>query len=137
MAFRDLALRNFWLKISALALAIVVWFTFSSGELKIPMTERILPYASSRKFVRHPVMVARPGGDIREFKLDPDEVDIVLTGEELVLKRIRGEEIYAFVDPTGVKDAEMVKVQVVAPAEVRAEANPVEVRLHVIHPATP
>jgi hypothetical protein len=137
MAFRDLVLRNFWLKISAMALAIVVWFTFSTGELTIPMTERILPYASSRKFVRHPVMVARPGGDIREFRLEPDEVDIILTGEELVLKRIRGEEIYAFVDPTGVKDAGLVRVQVVGPAEVRAEAFPPDVRLHVIHPATP
>lgn len=135
MPLRKWVLKNFWMKLISLALATVVWFTFSSGDFTLPKAGDILGWpAYTRVFLQHPVTVARPGGDLRLYRVQPEEVDVEISGDPALLREISGRDIHAFVDPSGVKEAGTVEIQISAPPEVRAKATPPKVRLEILKP---
>ena len=95
---RELVLNNFWWKVTALLLAVLVWFGFRPHETRwnlFPDTFR--PYYT-RYFVAHPVSISKPAADTREFRVTPSEVDITLTGDEKTLRGLRGSQLRATVD---------------------------------------
>jgi hypothetical protein len=95
---RELVLNNFWWKVTAFLLAVLVWFGFRPREERwnlFPDTFR--PYYT-RYFVAHPVSISKPAADTREFKVTPSEVDITLTGDEKTLRALRGSQLRATAD---------------------------------------
>jgi YbbR domain-containing protein len=95
---RDLLLNNFWWKVTALLLAIVVWLGFQPRDKKLNLFPDAYQPSYVRYILRHPVTIIKPANDTREFKVTPSEVDIALSGDEKVLDRLKGSEIRASVD---------------------------------------
>jgi len=91
---RDIILNNFWWKVTALALAIVVRFALrpEDGQPLLPRTMH------TRYLVSHPITLSKPATDLREFKVTPENVDITLSGDAKVLKDLDDREVRATVD---------------------------------------
>jgi hypothetical protein len=97
---RDFVLNNFWWKITALLLAILVWIGFRPRDKPLNLFPDQYAYRASyvRYLLRHPVTIIKPATDTNEFKVTPAEVDISLSGDEKVLSALRGGEVRASVD---------------------------------------
>jgi len=95
---RDLILNNFWWKVTALFLAILVWLGFEPRDKPL----NLFPDAYRPSYVRylllHPVTILKSATDTREFKVTPSEADIALSGDEKVLEALKGREVRASVD---------------------------------------
>src|SRR3954464_13789432 len=117
MPFRDLILNNFWWKITALALAIIVRLALhpQDGQPLIPSSMRL---SDARYLVQHPIILQKPATDLREFKVTPDTVDITLSGEAKVLKNLDISEIRATVDIRDLTpETNTVRIHVFVPPE--------------------
>jgi hypothetical protein len=143
MGWRQLVLHNLGWKIAAVALAATLWFTLR------PRTEK--PYQppslatgfpssrSTRELLRQPVYVltSAPSTNPDPFKVEPREVDVTLSGHKTVLRGLSGRDLFAFVDLTDRKGAEVTTnlVRVYAPPEVTVEqVTPAKVRVERIQP---
>ena len=103
---RNLVLRDFWLKLFSLALAILIWLTvsfarsgggqsfFSGGALQ-ELTYHNIPVQ-----VRFSATAA-----VRTFKVDPIVVAVSVRGEKRALQKLQAREILALVDLTGIEEA--------------------------------
>jgi hypothetical protein len=134
MPLRNLLLNNRWLKLVALALATLIWFS-----IHLRVTNSIQPPSgpigaiSERAFDRHPVSVLTDATAQGGALLEPSRVRITVKGDTAVVERLRADEIQAFVDvtraPAGVDLTN--KVVVYAPSNVtlvRVEPPNVRVR---------
>jgi hypothetical protein len=95
---RELLLNNFWWKVTALLLAIVVWIGFQPRDKHLNLFPDAYRPSYARYLLRHPVTIIKPANDTREFKVTPEEVDISLSGDQKVLENLRGSEVRASVD---------------------------------------
>jgi hypothetical protein len=95
---RDLLLNNFWWKVTALFLAIIVWIGFQPRDKALNLFPEANKPSYVRYLLRHPVTIIKPANDTREFKVTPAEVDISLAGDQKVLEALRGSELRASVD---------------------------------------
>jgi hypothetical protein len=103
---RNLVVKDFWLKLFSLALAILIWLTvrFSiNGETSTSPLLALLGHAADETVVTVPVRV--PVSGAQTFKVDPTEIQVTLRGDPKILKSLRSEEIRAQVDLTGVETA--------------------------------
>jgi hypothetical protein len=117
MSFRDLILNNFWWKLTALSLAIVVRLALhpQDGQPLLPNSMR-LDY--TRYLVQHPVILSKPATDLREFKVTPETVDITLSGDAKVLKNLDVSEVRATVDIRDINpETNTVRIHVFVPPE--------------------
>ncbi len=99
---RHLLLNNFWWKVTALLLAIVVWLGFQPRDKRLNFFPDARQPSFVRYIVRHPVTIIKPANDSREFKVSPAEVDISLSGEEKLLEALKGSEVRASIDVVGI-----------------------------------
>jgi len=95
---RDLLLNNFWWKVTALLLAIVVWLGFQPRDKHLNLFPDAYKATYVRYIVRHPVTIIKPATDQREFKVTPSEVDISLSGDQKILEELKASEVRASVD---------------------------------------
>jgi hypothetical protein len=95
---RDFLLNNFWWKVTALLLAIVVWLGFQPRDKHLNLFPDAYRPSYVRYILRHPVTIIKPATDMREFKVIPSEVDISLSGDEKILDALDGADIRASVD---------------------------------------
>lgn len=95
---RDIVLNNFWWKVTALLLAVLVWIGFQPRDKRINLFPEGYRPSYVRYLLRHPVTIIKPANDTNEFKITPEEVDISLSGEQKVLEALRGGEVRASVD---------------------------------------
>jgi hypothetical protein len=109
---RELLVNNFWWKITALCLAVLAWLGFQPEE-DMP---RLFPYARTeytRLMIAHPITITKPATDTREFKVTPSEVDITLSGDEKVLRKLAASEVSATVQIAEFKnDTNSLKIHV-------------------------
>jgi hypothetical protein len=101
MGLRHVIFKNFWLKLVALALAIMIWFTISYGidndfKLVQPRLNRVI----SQEFLRLPVSIITQPGDARVFSIGPKEVVITAVGEEAVMRKLPKQSIKVYIDLT-------------------------------------
>jgi hypothetical protein len=132
---RDVLLNNFWWKVTALLLAIVVWLGFQPRDKRLNLFPDAYRSSYVRYILRHPVTIVKPATDTREFRVTPSEVDISLSGDEKVLEALRGSEVRASVDVVSVTTrtnvlpiavsfpptAGAIKVERVTPERVQVE----------------
>jgi YbbR domain-containing protein len=115
---RNLVVKDFWLKLFSLALAILIWLTvrFSiNGETSTSPWLALLGRAADETVLTVPVRV--PTSGVQAFSVDPAEVQVTLRGDPKRLKSLRNEDIRAQVDLTGVETANglLRPVEVVLP----------------------
>ena len=120
---RQIVGTNFWWKLTALLVATGIWLGFHSGDkLSFQIRDEFTTANSTRSFVRHPITLMKSSTDTRNARIEPKEVDIVVSGEARSLRKILGKEIQAYVDLTDVKDDTIsVRIQVFIPRGIRLE----------------
>jgi YbbR domain-containing protein len=100
---RHLILNNFWWKVTALLLAILVWVNFQPRDKRWNPFPETFGRFYTRYLVAHPVSISKAATDTREFKVTPSEVDITLSGEEKVLRQLKSSQVRATVDVADLK----------------------------------
>jgi hypothetical protein len=110
---RHLFLEDFLLKLFSLALAVVVWLIVTFASQKGAGT-------TPRVFYNLPVTVLSSAEDVRNFKVNPNEVIVTVQGDAKTLQNLQSKDIRAMVDLTGVAAARELhkRVEVSAPAGV-------------------
>ena len=96
---RHLFLEDFWWKLFALVLAILVWLTVTFASQKEART-------APRVFANLPVAVLSGAEDVHNFKVSPSEVEVTVQGDARTLQNLQDKDIRAMVDLTGVAVAE-------------------------------
>lgn len=127
---RNLIVKDFWLKLFSLALAILIWLTvwFSThGETTNSPWLALIGRPPDESVLTVPVHV--PDGTA-----EPSEVTITLRGDLQTLKSLKPQNIRAEVDMTGVESANglVLPVQIILPKGIfytRLEPDQVAVQL--------
>lgn len=113
MWLRDLFIKDFWLKLFSLAVAVLVWLTVS---LAIKQESA----GGARTFSRLPVRVVSSAADVHEFKTQPEHVDVEVRAAPNILSKLTENDIQATVNLTNVESASglLMRVEVATPAGV-------------------
>lgn len=103
---RQIVLRDFWLKLFSLALAILIWLTVSfarSGGGQIFFSRGTLP---EQTYYNIPVQVRFSAtAAVRSFKVDPNVVAVTVRGDKKALEKLQAREILPLVDLAGIEEA--------------------------------
>lgn len=124
---RDFFTKDIGWKIFSLVLAVILYITVSqaTGSAGRPLEARAV-----HTYRGVPVLVMSSAADVREFKVDPDVVQVTLRGRPEILTQLQEEDIRVTVDLTGIKSAAGLKmrVHVSVPASITlVEVIPAEV----------
>lgn len=120
MFLRDLFFQDFRLKIFSLALAVLIWITVSFAiRNESVVTSGFAANAPSRIFYV-PVLMVSAAADVRQFHVQPSQVEVTVRGEADVLGRLLDKDIRVLVDLTDIESARGVrkKVEVSTPPGV-------------------
>ena len=132
---RQLFLDDFWLKLFALILAILIWLTVSLAIRKeVSPLPAILPQNNAeRVFFNLPVVVYSLAEDVHNFKVSPQEVSVTIQGDRKALESLRSQDIGVTVNLTHLEGTQVRKrIDVSTPVgimHVRVEPPEVEVLL--------
>ena len=132
---RQLFLDDFWLKLFALILAILIWLTVSLAIRKeVSPLPAILPQNNAeRVFFNLPVVVYSLAEDVHNFKVNPQEVSVTIQGDRKALESLRSQDIGVTVNLTHLEGTRVRKrIDVSTPVgvmHVRVEPPEVEVLL--------
>ena len=124
MSLQDLILRNFWLKFFSVALATVIWLSIHYGiQNELPMNRLNINHLLAQEYIRVPVTVVTSPGDSRIFRITPNEVVVIVTGEENALRSAANKNFKVSLDLTDFhsKVATPLVLQSQAPADVTVE----------------
>ena len=112
---RNLVTNNFLWKITALCLAVLAWYGFQPRGARPYLLPESFRTDYTRLMIAHPITITKPATDTREFKVTPSEVDITLSGDEKVLRKLSSSEVRATVEII----------------EYKAETNSLEIHVYV------
>lgn len=133
---RQILLTNFWWKLVALVSATTIWITFHSSENhEFHWRNNPSSTGSTRDFPRHRITVMKTATDPRNFTIEPQEVDITVSGELNILTNLSGKDIRAFVDLTEIgENQNSIRIQVYSPRGVRLErVTPRDAQLSLVN----
>jgi YbbR domain-containing protein len=133
---RNLIFKDFWLKLFSLALAVLTWFTirFAIAKEVSPVGSLVLSATAQVTFPNLPVVILSSAQDVRNFKVNPQEVEVTVQGDPKVLRTLRSKDIRVLVDLTGIATAGGMRkrIEVSTPAgitHVRIDPDEVQVLL--------
>ena len=119
--FRELLFRDFLLKLFSLALAVLIWLVASISVQKqgSPASTLILT-PQERTFSNLPVLVMSSAQDVRNIKVNPNHVEVMVRGEAKLVQSLQGSDIRAMVDLTGIETARDLKkrIEISTPAGI-------------------
>ena len=134
---RDIFIKDFWLKLFSLVLAVLTWLTVYINQGSSLGALRLAP-ASRRTLNALPVLIMSSAEDVRSFRVHPKEVDVTVQGDARALAALHDKDIRVMVDLTGIQAAHDLRkrIEVSTPAGVtHVKVEPDEVQ--VIFPARP
>jgi len=99
MWLRDLIVKDFWLKLFSVAVAVLIWVTVS---IAIQQENAV----NSRTFSDLPVLVVSSAADVHEFKVQPSRVEVEVRGPPSVLSKLTEKDVRVTVDLTSVESAQ-------------------------------
>lgn len=118
---RNLVVKDFWLKLFALALAILIWFT-----IDFSITKEVSPWAeligrtADETVMTVPVVV--PATDSRNVSVTPQQVEVTLRGDPKLLGqlKLRPGDVRAQVNLSGIQSANglLCSVEMILPQGV-------------------
>lgn len=121
MSFRDFILNNFWQKIFSLVLAMLIWFAIDSNiEKKPSFVHNPLRPVVIRDF-RRPIKILTSAQNTRAFKVEPNEVDVRISGDSDKVRRLDPEDIQPFIELHDGDTNTMVVIKITPPREVVLE----------------
>src|SRR4051812_24566543 len=91
---RNLIFSDFWLKLFSLVLAILIWLLVSFA-----IHREVSPTAEQVFIV--PVQVTASDSNVRNYQVNPKEVQVTVRGQARKLQSLAAAEIHAQVDLTG------------------------------------
>lgn len=118
---RELIVRDFWLKLFSLVLAVLVWLIVSIAIQKEGSPVAALAFSpEERTFSNLPVMVMSSAQDVRNIKVRPSEVEVTVQGDAKYLRGLQGKDIRVLVDLTGIESARDLRkrIEVSTPAGI-------------------
>jgi YbbR domain-containing protein len=134
MFLRDLFLRDIWLKLFSLALAVCVWKVVSLAIEKDVSPTAVLPITSTERVIPNvPVLVISAAAAPRAYKVNPSQVTITVRGETRLVEGLMPGEVRAVVDLTGIDSAVNLKkrIEILTPPGVTSHAEPEEVQASI------
>lgn len=99
MAFRDIILDRFWLKLFSFILATLIWFTVSNVQTETRVAFNPFRPIKTREVYR-PVRLSTLPTNRRFFEVEPSEVRILVRGSTDALDRISSSDLQPFVNLT-------------------------------------
>ena len=128
---RNLVVKDFWLKLFALALAILIWLTVKfSIRGEGSFSSAFFGHSSDEIVMVIPVHV--PAADPSAYVVQPPEVQITLHGDPKLLKSLADDDVQAQVDIPNAESAEGVReVRIILPQGIsytRLSRDVVDVR---------
>ena len=131
---RDLFTKDLSWKFFSLALAIAIWLVVRpNGDEPAKLTNPLVT-TERLAFANLPVSVVASAADVREFKVNPNVVQVEVSGRPEVMKGLEEKDIHVTVDLTGVEQAENLRkrVEVSSPPGVTlVRVEPAEVSVVV------
>ena len=117
---RNLFIRDFWLKLFSLVLAVLIWKIVSLAirhEVS-PAAGPLLGIETSYKEV--PVLIMSTAEDVRSFKVNPTSVEVFVRVDPAKASDVQASDIHAIVDLTGIESARDLRrqIRVTTPADV-------------------
>ena len=122
-----------WLwKLLSLALATVIWgavYNVTSNKSKVenPLSPRV-----ERMFTRLPVLVVSSAADVRECKVQPENVSVTVRGAPEIMAQVTDREIEVRVDLTDIESARNLRKRVIVstpPGVTFLSVEPAEVEV--------
>jgi len=130
---RDFFTKDVGWKVFSLLVAITIYFTVQ-GVRKDRTPNEALGQWESKTFVNLPVLIVSAAADVREFKVNPDTVNVTIRAASDMMAGVTEKEIQVHVDLTAVESARNLRQRVVIslPAGVTlVRATPAEVSVVV------
>ena len=91
---------NLGIKLSSLALALVLWFSLNGGR------EGFSFIKGGKREISVPVKILEPPLSPYRIKVNPEKVDLILTGSRRALKRLNISGVSLFISVEGLKQGE-------------------------------
>ena len=136
MAMRDWFIKDLAWKLFSLALAVAIWATVRTVSTENNAGADPLRDWDVHTFTNLPVLVVSAAADVREFKVDPNTVDVTVRSRPEIIAALQAREIHVTVDLTEVESARDLRKRVdvstppgvtfirVAPAQVDVVVPP-------------
>src|SRR5215510_11167862 len=102
---RNLIVPDFYLKLFSFVLAVLTWFAVNSmANPKEGSPVAALSLAPSERIVLSnlPVIVLSSAADIRDYRVEPKEIEVTLQGDSRSLKNVQPRDIQVQVDLRGI-----------------------------------
>lgn len=117
---RHLVFDDFWLKLFSLVLAALIWFTVTLAiQKEVSPVPTLTQTAAQRTFFNLPIMIVSSAEDVRNFKVNPNQVEVTVEGEARILQTLRIKDIQIMVDLTDIQAAQpRRRIHVSTPAGV-------------------
>jgi len=113
---RNLVVKDFWLKLFSVALAVLVWkFVNEAVKKQVPparASEVLTQPLQRQTFLRLPVVVMSSASDVRSLRVDPSEVAVTIQGDPALVEKVLAKEIHPMVDLTGVETARELRKRI-------------------------
>lgn len=120
---------EFLLKIASFVLALTIWGAVraqlgDTARTTEASQSKITAPPGTRAFDRVPITVLTDAADRRGFKVSPNAVNVVISGETEALQRLQADDIEAYVSLLDVVEARALRknVRVRLPAGLKTEA---------------
>jgi YbbR domain-containing protein len=137
MSFRNLILKDFWLKLCSFALAVLVWFTVSVAIRNEIVQSNNLLTPPPRTFSLR-VNLLSAAADLRGLRASPELVEVTVRSESADPATLQAKDIHVFADLTGVTPARNLRrrLEVSAPPGVQV-IRVIPADVEIIVPASP
>jgi len=129
---RNLVLKDFWLKLFSLVVAVLIWSIVSFAIKNEGIASLSLTPAEQRVFSNLPVVVLSSAEDVRSVHVNPKEVEVTVQGDPKLLQNLKAADIRVLLDLTGIGAAQALRkrIEVSTPpgiSHVRVDPEEVQV----------
>lgn len=134
MTLHDIITKDVGWKVFSLVLATVIWFTVRPAGREAPKPGNPLAASVPRTFTNLPVVIMSSAADVRAFRVNPDRVNVTVSGRSEVVAALTERDIRVTVDLTEIESARGLQARVVVavpPGVTFIEANPAQVSVVV------
>jgi YbbR domain-containing protein len=131
---RNLVVKDFWLKLLSLALAILIWLTvyfILNNETSNSPLLALIGRPADELVMTVPVRL--PANSTQSFSVEPSQVRVTVRGDLKLLKALRNDDVRAQVDLSGIEAASglLRPIQIVLPQGIAyTHVSPDEVEVH-------
>ena len=125
MWLRDLFFRDWQLKLFSVALAVLIWLTVSFAIRKEGGPEVGALLNAPARVLIVPVTVMSAAGNVREFHVRPERVEVTVRGLAKELAGLQEKDVHAIVDLTDIESARSLRKRI----EVTTPTGIVHVRV--------